>query len=367
MGINNFLKTAEKNYAIGIYGILLTIISLASGYYLAIKDKEPKIIFDVLSNTEVISINENVSKLKVVYNNEDLRIKQKKLVLLTIRISNLGDAHIKESDYYSKSEFGFKLNNATIAERPTLLDASNEFLSQNIKIKNDSLNNVIFNKIPLDKSQSFTIKVLTIVNGNNIPKISPIGHISGANGKLVLIESYKSSLKEEIPITNLDKLFRILGILFIVIIVLIILKTWYDSKFGRDPTNISKGQREHVAEKIKDNHKESEINYQIDVFDTLIDIYVEFGHSYLREIRYNYIENSVFIEKFMSETSNGNNLDKLFDLEEDKKVRLKKLFILIFSNGLVNKGNNGIAIDLKFIKRLDGLNWTISEFEFNVS
>lgn len=366
MGLNMFFKSVEKNYAIGIYGLLISLISIASGYYLAIKDKEPKLTFDILSNTEVFSINEDISKLKVIYNNEDLRSKKQKLFLLTIRVANLGDDDIKETDYYSNSEFGFNLKNAIIAERPILLDGSNEFLRQNVRIKNDSINKVFFNKIPLDKDQSFTIKLLTIVNDKSVPTILPFGYISGTKGNIQVFESYKSNIKEEAPITEWDKALRILGILFIIFILIIILLIALNSRPAPDTSKISSAQRESVALNIKENLLESKDKYQIEVFNILVDIYSEFGFQYLMEVRNNYIENSVFMEKFILESEKGNDLNILFDLEEEKKEKLKKLISLISQNGLVNNSVNGIEINMEFLKRLNGLNWTISEFQINV-
>lgn len=362
MKINKWFKTAEKKYAFGIYGILISLFSLGAGYYWAVREQEPQLIYDVFSNTQVFSINANVNKLQVVYNNEDLRSKNKKLTLLTIRIENIGNANIKETDYYSGSAFGFKLINAELAEPPTLIDASNEFLFDNIRLRSDSINKILINKIPLDKSQSFTIKLLAIVKGNAIPGISPFGYISGTNGNIKVIESYKSSAKEAPPITTLDKLFKTLGIVFLVIVILIILKVLYDRFFGRKESDLNINIRPYVIDDVNKNLEQNNNLYQKEIFDIVLELYKDFGKTYLQNLRYNYFENYNFLEKVISCIENGEPIDYLFNFQGGNRVKL--IVTNIINQNLVRKSDNGIEINLTFSQRLLGLFVTIREFEY---
>ena len=118
----------------------------------------------MLSNTQVLSLKEDVNKLDIIYDGQNLKEQKENLILLTIKLKNEGNLNIKESDYFSKMPFGFKIIGGKIAEKPQLIDASNKFLRENILLSLDTLNNISINKVPIGEGEYFTIKVLTICN-----------------------------------------------------------------------------------------------------------------------------------------------------------------------------------------------------------
>ena len=199
MSFWNKIKTMDKRFSWSFLGTLIGLIGIGYGVYADFfKEEKPKLIFDVLSNTQILDLKEDVSELQIHYKNQDLKKSKKTLVLLTVRISNKGNAPIKEADYFSKTPFGFKIDGGRIAEPPTLINASRKFFSSNISLKTDSLNNVFIDKIPIDYGEYFTIKILTISNNDKLPRISPFGEISGLKGEIDVLNSYKSETDEEI-------------------------------------------------------------------------------------------------------------------------------------------------------------------------
>ncbi len=199
IGLFTNLKTLDNRFSWSFMGFLIGILGIGYAVYIdQFKEEKPKVIFDVLSNTQVLSVKENLNKLDIIYDGQNLKEQQDNLILLTIRISNEGNKDIRESDYYSKAPFGFKINNSVIAEKPIIIDASSKILKDNLTLSYDTLNNITFNKVPFNKEQYFTIKVLTICKENSLPSITPTGNITGINEIFPVRQSYINGQKEEL-------------------------------------------------------------------------------------------------------------------------------------------------------------------------
>jgi hypothetical protein len=199
MGIYSNLKSLDSKFSWSFMGFLIGILGIGYAIYIdQFKEEKPKVIFDILSNTQVLSVKENLNKLDIIYDNQNLKEQKENLILLTIRISNEGNEDIRESDYYSKAPFGFKINNGKIAENPIIIDASSKILKDNLALSYDTINNIILNKVPFNRDQYFTIKVLTICKENVLPSITPTGNITGINEIFPVRNSYINGQKKEL-------------------------------------------------------------------------------------------------------------------------------------------------------------------------
>ena len=204
MGIISSLRTIDDKYSWSFLGFMIGIIGIGYAVYVShFREERPLVVFDVLSNTQVLSVKENVNKLDIVYNNKNLKERHEDLILLTVRISNEGDKDVTEHDYYSKIPFGLRIVDGKVADKPNLIDASNQFLKENLSMNYDSLSNITINNIPIDKAQYFTIKVLIICRENTFPSIVPTGKISGISEDFVIRQSYKEGQKEELSFFRL--------------------------------------------------------------------------------------------------------------------------------------------------------------------
>lgn len=198
MSIYKKIKSLDSKFSWSFFGFLIGILGFGYAIYVdQFKELKPKLIYDLLSNTKVLSVREDVNKLDIIYDGQNLKEQKENLILLTVRIKNEGSQNIVEGDYYSKILFGLKVRGGKIAEKPQLIDASNKFLKENVSLEFDSLNSIKINKVQIDEGQYFTIKILTICKQNISPSIVPIGKISGMTTEFEVRESYLSDKKEE--------------------------------------------------------------------------------------------------------------------------------------------------------------------------
>lgn len=197
MSFINRLRAVEK-FPWNFPGFVIGLIGIGYAIYVEqFREVKPEIVFDVLSNTQVLSVKEDLNKLDIIYDGQNIKEKKENLILLTIRISNEGNQSVRESDFYSRNPFGLKIIEGRIAEKPLLIDASSDFLRENLSITYDSLNQININKLPFDVNQSFTIKVLTICKESKLPSIRPLGKITGITNKFAIRESFKGEQKQE--------------------------------------------------------------------------------------------------------------------------------------------------------------------------
>jgi len=182
MGIFSSLQKIESRFSWGLFGFALAFIAFSYALYVDyFKDSKPEIVFDVISGTPVLSVKENLSKLLIAYDGLNLNEQQENLILMTVRIRNEGSVDITQDDYFRELPFGMIISNGSIAETPTIIDASNTVIGDILKLTYDTLNRIEFNKIPINKGQYFTVKILAICNENEFPTITPIGNVRGMN------------------------------------------------------------------------------------------------------------------------------------------------------------------------------------------
>lgn len=201
MGFFSYIKSLDSKFSWSFLGFVLAIASTGYAVYLAqFKSTSPELAFDILSCTQVLSVNENINNLDIFYKNQNLKQRKENLIVLTVRVANEGETGIREGDFFSKIPFGMSVIGGKIVDNPVLTSASNKFLKDEINLSYDSLNNIIISKIPIDKNQNFTIKVLTICPDRLLPTVVPLGKIAGIVNDITVRESYKQPANKELPL-----------------------------------------------------------------------------------------------------------------------------------------------------------------------
>jgi hypothetical protein len=172
-----------------LIGLLLGIAFFV--YSTFIYERRPELRIDLLNNSPVYDLKEDVPLLQIIFHGEDLKKQNNTLSLMTTRISNAGNASILLTHYDERDPLSITLDNVRIIKLD-VVDASNHYLSQNvadwIHIYNDKIE---FTPIILDPGDYFSLKILVIHSIGHKPEISAAaGKIAGIN-KIQVNEQYR--------------------------------------------------------------------------------------------------------------------------------------------------------------------------------
>lgn len=225
MWLFKMLRKLDRKFALGF---ILTIFGTAYlTYTIFIVDKYPQIYFDVLINTTVLDIKEDLPTLKIIF--EGLNIKEQNLSLriISVKVFNDSSQHIRKVDYDAEDPIGFRVQPGQII-KTELVNTSNEYFAKNLTFSSPRNNLVHFKNVIFDAHQFFVVKLLVLCPANQTPMVSPVGHIAGMKNILVR-ESYKDFGRVSFWTKALDgslyiQLFRMIAyFLFFIFVALALL------------------------------------------------------------------------------------------------------------------------------------------------
>ncbi|TMI63710.1 MAG: hypothetical protein E6H07_13135 [Bacteroidetes bacterium] len=282
MGLNdNFLKI-EKKFAWSFLGFLLAIIfGVFSIYTVYFMDTNPKLNFVIETNTKVLDLKENVRRLDIIYQGENIKESNKNLSIFKIKILNPSKVNILNTFYDIKDSLGFILDNAEIVERPEIVEASNDYLRHNLSFYMDSIGQIKFSPIIIEGGEYFVIRLLALHKQNEIPILKPFGKIAGIKD-FKIIESYKTTEKKSFWTDLIQGGFWIHVVRFVgylVIIIIIVLTIAIPSSLISDSISEKRRKRNVKRYKTKKNLPDTAER------NLIYDMYLEFGLDYLNAVQ----------------------------------------------------------------------------------
>lgn len=175
-------KKYNSRRVLQIVGSLIGVFSAIIGIYVFyFEDKVVSLEYEVIANTNVLDINADVSKVDVTYNGASLKSKTQNLRIINLRIINNGTECILKSHYDNNAPLGVLMKSGKIIERPELINTSNDYLKNQLKINYDSTGQVTFNDVILEPGQFYSIKLLVLHPSSTTPSILATGKIAGQN------------------------------------------------------------------------------------------------------------------------------------------------------------------------------------------
>jgi hypothetical protein len=273
-------KNIDRKFSWSFLGFVIGIIGIALALYVSsIQDNNPKIKFDILTNTNVIDLKEDVSKLELKYNGNTIGKDNHTLKILTLKIINNGSKNILKSDYDSENPLGFYLKYADIIETPQLISASSNYLFDNIKVSSATKNEYTFSTVIIEKEEYFIVKILTLCEKNKNPEIIPIGKIAGVRN-ISVEESYHNNVNKKsiwhqvIDGTIFIHILRLIFYVFSFIIIILIIVV--------PAIAISEKNEKRKKNKFIKKFKNSEKYVDNELNNSLLKFYMEFsGYSLL--------------------------------------------------------------------------------------
>jgi hypothetical protein len=76
MALYEKLKSIDQKFSWSFFGLVLSVLFFLFGLYATfIYEKKPKLVFEILSEAPVYDLREDVSKLDILFEGEDIRKK----------------------------------------------------------------------------------------------------------------------------------------------------------------------------------------------------------------------------------------------------------------------------------------------------
>lgn len=160
------------------WSIVIAIVSIALTALWKFYPVESALKYNILANTSVLDLKADVAKLKVSYDSIDLIKGKQDVSIVIMEIRNDGNKDIKLEDYDRNNEFGFRIENGKILNKPEMIRSSDNAYFFDV-VSDFNENKVKFKYKLIDEDQFWTIKFLVIHSKNQVPNIFPIGKISG--------------------------------------------------------------------------------------------------------------------------------------------------------------------------------------------
>lgn len=301
------IKDLDKKFSFSFLGVLIGIAGFGFAIYSTyFESKSPGIRFEILTNADVVDLREEIGKLDIIFDGTSIKTKNKSLRIITIKVTNNGNGNILKAGYDENAPLGFYVNDAEIIEKPVLIDASNNYLKDNLRITPASANRVSFSSVILEKQDYYIVKVLALSSKGLIPKVTPTGKVAGVKS-IEIVDSFnltgeKSFLNKIREGSIFIHLIRFIS--YIVIVILFLLISMVPILLVRDSLETKRRKRE--INKFK-NYTKIEIN---DKIGTIFDLFLEEGERPLIELQ------TLF--------SNKEKLKKLMKIVDIRKEDYKK-------------------------------------------
>ncbi len=282
MGINSQIKKPSLGKIITILITTLGIISGVVGLVAYFQKSNPHLVYQILANTNVFEVKENLGDLDILFRGNNIKKNNEKLVIMTIKVLNDGNANILKNFYDSNDPLGLEISDGIFAETPSVLDASSDYLKNNLNIKQASEKKISFPDLIIEQGDYFTIKTLILSNNYSQPSILPIGKVAGVKQIDVkaLYESgstnnFNKFLMQTFSGGIFTQFFRLVAyfLLGIIIIALLVIA----SEFIED--KLKKLKRKKVVKMFKQT-KDYRTNFTAKIFL----FYIEHGLIYLKQI-----------------------------------------------------------------------------------
>lgn len=200
-------KPPKKKYSKGtIIKIIITVIgiigSVASIYGVFFQTKEKDLYFEIISQTNVFDLNEELNDLDIIYRNRSLKDSEQNITIYLVKTSNDGSSNILLEDYDENDPIGISITNGLVVSNPEVVNTSNSYLNKNLILNLDTTNTIFASKVILESGQSFTFKLVVMHKTETLPIITPIGKIAG------IVDDFNISYKETSEITFAEKVFK---------------------------------------------------------------------------------------------------------------------------------------------------------------
>ncbi len=323
----------------GFLGFLATIIAI----YTFLFPNKIELSYEIISETNLLEIDEDVPNLSIQYAGEDLKATNANLGIITLSIKNNGEATLLKNYYDVNDLWGFHINGGRIIEIPKVINSNNDYLKRNILINLKSETEVRFSDVILEPNDYFIIKFSYLYTNGKSPEIIPIGKI--AEVKTINISTRDDDQKKskfleafqgDIVVQILRSIAYLLLWLFILITLILCIEKTSDM---RDKFKRKKDIKE-FRRKIKTNLSD----------EIIFERYIKDGEGVIFMMKALLKNEDILKQKYEIFLNKKNKYDN--SLFNSSQILIEKM---INDNIIIKSENNFFAIDQSLKSVLFGL------------
>lgn len=148
--------------------------------------KKTSVFSQVISETNVLDINEPLKDLQINFQGENIQEKKLNLKIYRIKIENTGGTNITQNDFDQGGSWGIKIAGGRIIET-RIIDSNSEYVKKDLSPSIQSSDFVSFNKIIFDKGEFFIVELLVLHDKDAPPVLYRTGKIAGIQDNEVKI------------------------------------------------------------------------------------------------------------------------------------------------------------------------------------
>jgi hypothetical protein len=274
MGILNRITKFERKLPFGLFfGIFGICFGIYQTYFHELK---PQLSLEIVSDTSVLSVYENVSALSINFKGEDLNQTGKELRIILLKFANNGNKSILPSEFQPGKNWGFKVENADIIEIEITDSNSKKLYDSIVPVQNKS--EISFSPIIFEKDKFFAIKLLVLAAKSSAINISTFQSIAEIDEIPVIkrSEREKESLLSRAfagePSVQFLRIFGYFVTFILLVIVAVLIFLPLSLLFDKVSESRRKSKIKEFIDKFKPNRK---------VFEQIQKFYLRGGESKL--------------------------------------------------------------------------------------
>ncbi|MDT4329434.1 hypothetical protein ACQE3D_06335 [Methylomonas sp. MS20] len=177
-GLEKF-ASIDKKFAWSFLGFVLAVFFGGLTIYNEfIKVRDPQMVVEVLSDTNVLDLKENVPELKILYGDVDIKSVGKDLSVIVFRVKNVGGASILGGFYDTNSPLTINLSNGEFLKYEKI-SASNEYLENFATVTKSTASSIQMPSVIMEPNESYTVKALVIHAAQSGVLLKSSGKIAG--------------------------------------------------------------------------------------------------------------------------------------------------------------------------------------------
>lgn len=190
MSIISNIASIDRKFAWSFFGFVLAVFFGGLTLYNEfVKDPNPALSIQILSDTNVLDVRENIPELKIVYGDVDIKSLGQTLSVVVFKVQNLGGAPILGTYYESNAVPRLNLRSGKYI-KVEQVGATNDYLAGFAKPALIDQSTLQLPQVILEPNESYTIKALLLHGPRSDLPFKATGKVAGVKSiSVVPVES----------------------------------------------------------------------------------------------------------------------------------------------------------------------------------